>query len=116
MENENTELPEKSGVVWENLQESVLGKVRDFIQDVMEAEVTELLGRRKSERRRYADGAARRYKKVPNAAAVVWRMLMVAETRFRRLNEPDLLKEVYQGVTFRDGERVENCQGDRLAA
>ena len=47
--------------------------------------------------------AARRFKKVDNATAVVWKLLLIAEKRFRRLNSPELLKEVYAGTKFRDG-------------
>ncbi len=39
--------------------------------------------------------AYRRYKKIVAASALIWRTLMVAEKRFRRLNAPHLLKDVY---------------------
>jgi putative transposase len=42
--------------------------------------------------------AAKRYRKVENATAVVWKMLMIAERRFRRLNAPEKLKLVYLGI------------------
>ena len=32
--------------------------------------------------------AAKRFKKVANATAVIWKMLLVAETKFRKLNTP----------------------------
>ena len=32
-------------------------------------------------------------------------MLLVAEKKFRRLNSPELVKEVYLGVRFANGER-----------
>jgi transposase-like protein len=41
--------------------------------------------------------AAKRYKKVENATAVIWKMLMLAERRFRRLDAPEKLKLVYLG-------------------
>ena len=41
--------------------------------------------------------AAKRFKKVENAQAVIWKMLLVAEQRFRRLKAPELMKDVYQG-------------------
>ena len=50
--------------------------------------------------------AAKRFKKVENATAVIWKMLLIAEKRFRRLNAPELLKEVYEGVEFVDGVAV----------
>ena len=51
--------------------------------------------------------AARRFKKAENAIAVVWKMLLVSESRFRKLNAPELMAEVYRGVEFKDGIRVE---------
>lgn len=48
-------------------------------------------------------GAAKRFKKIENATAVIWKMLLVAQQRFWRLNTPELLKEVYQGATFANG-------------
>lgn len=47
--------------------------------------------------------AAKRFKKVENATAVIWKMMLVAEKRFRKLNAPELLQEVYRGVEFVDG-------------
>ena len=49
--------------------------------------------------------AAKRYQKVSNATAVIWKVLRVAEKRFRKLNAPHLMKEVYQGVRLVDGVR-----------
>ena len=42
--------------------------------------------------------AAKRFKKVNNAQAVIWKMLLVAEKRFRRLKAPELMRDVYQGA------------------
>ena len=50
--------------------------------------------------------AAKRFKKVENATAVIWKLLLLAERRFRRLNAPELLVEVWNGVQFDDGVRV----------
>jgi putative transposase len=50
--------------------------------------------------------AAKRFKKVANATALIWRVLMVAEHRFRRLNAPHLLAAVADGQQFRDGTAV----------
>lgn len=47
--------------------------------------------------------AAKRFQKVENATAVIFKMLLIAERRFRRLNAPELLQEVYLGVKFVDG-------------
>ncbi len=54
--------------------------------------------------------AAKRFKKVENDTAVVWKLLRVAEQRFRRLNAPGLLQAVWQGGTFVDGVRREPAQ------
>ena len=52
--------------------------------------------------------AAKRYKKIANATAVVWKMLMIAEQRFRKLNEAHLMKEVWAGAGYVDGVRVKS--------
>ena len=44
--------------------------------------------------------AAKRFKKLPNAAAAIWKLLMVAEKALRRLNAPELLKGVYLDAVF----------------
>jgi transposase-like protein len=59
--------------------------------------------------------AAKRFKKVANAEALIWKVLMIAERSFRRLNAPTLLEEVYEGKTFVDGVRTRTTQR-RLAA
>ncbi|MGH7261461.1 MAG: IS256 family transposase, partial [Nitrospiraceae bacterium] len=50
--------------------------------------------------------AAKRFKKVDNATALIWKIMRVAETTFRRLNAADLLKDVYQGAPYADGIRI----------
>jgi len=40
--------------------------------------------------------AAKRYKRVDRATALIWKLLMVAEKRFRRLKGRELLPAVYQ--------------------
>ena len=60
--------------------------------------------------------AAKRYKKVENATAVIFKMLMLAERRFRRLNAPERLKQVFLGVQFKDGIEVEQEVAQELAA
>ena len=47
--------------------------------------------------------AAKRYKRVDRATAVIWKMLMIAERRFRRLTAPELMRDVYDGGTYLDG-------------
>jgi len=46
-----------SRVVWDNLEEWVRKKVQEFIQSLLEEEVTELLARKKSERRKAVDSS-----------------------------------------------------------
>ena len=50
--------------------------------------------------------AAKRFKKVANATALIWRVLLVAERSFRRLDHPQLLAEVAEGAKYQDGVRV----------
>lgn len=52
---------------------------------------------------RLRTNAAKRYKKVDSATAVIWKTLMIAEKRFRRLDAPELLAEVAEGVLFVNG-------------
>jgi asparagine synthase (glutamine-hydrolysing) len=57
-------------------------------------------------RRRTA--AAKRYTKVDNATAVIWKTLRIAEQRFRRPDAPELLLEVAEGTVYVDGRRVKH--------
>lgn len=50
--------------------------------------------------------AAKRFKKVDNATAVICKMLLVAEKRFRRLKHSELLEKVSAGCIFDDGVEV----------
>jgi hypothetical protein len=59
--------------------------------------------------------AAKRFKKVPNATAMIWRLLLVAESRFRKIDAPHLAAEIYRGVEYADGEKV-NKVNRRAAA
>lgn len=59
--------------------------------------------------------ATKCYKKVAHAEALIWKILMIAEKKFRRLNAPRLLENVYQGKKFVDGVAVKKGNG-RLAA
>jgi len=59
--------------------------------------------------------AAKRYKRVANATAVIWKTLLIAESRFRRLDAPHLLAEVAEGAIYQDGERVRS-QREEVAA
>jgi hypothetical protein len=45
---------------------------------------------------------------VENATVVIWKMLMLAERRFRRLNAPEKLMQIYLG--FGVGEAHEGAE------
>ena len=51
---------------------------------------------------RFRTDAAKRYRKVGNATAVIWKMLMLAEKRFRRLDAPEKLELVYLGIDLHE--------------
>ena len=55
---------------------------------------------------RLRTAAAKRFKRVDNATAMIWKVLLVAESRFRRLDAPELLAAVYAGQIFADGKAV----------
>ena len=61
-------------------------------------------------------GAAKRFKKVANATALIWMMLLVVEKNFRRLRAPHLLKDLYLGAKYYDGIRVDHSAPEALAA
>jgi transposase-like protein len=50
--------------------------------------------------------AAKRFKKTENATAMIWRLLLVAEKRFRKIDAPHLAAEVYRGGVFDDGVKI----------
>lgn len=61
--------------------------------------------------------AAKRFKKVQNAAAMIWKLLRVAEKNFRTLKGHWLLPDVYAGKTFVDGvAKRESKRLERMAA
>ena len=64
---------------------------------------------------RLRTAAAKRFKKVENATAVIWKTLLVAEKTFRRLDAPELLADVASGVVYVNGVRAVN-QRERKAA
>ena len=63
---------------------------------------------------RLRTNAAKRYKKVANATALIWRVLMVAEKRFRRLCAPHLMADVYANVRYENGSPI--AQRKKIAA
>ncbi len=61
--------------------------------------------------------AARRFKKVECAEAMIWKLLTVAEKSWRKLNAPKLLQAVYEGQRFKDGVAVRTKREEtRIAA
>lgn len=52
---------------------------------------------------RLRTSASKRYKKVAGATAMIWKLLLVAEQTFRKLNAPEKLIKVYAGLQYVDG-------------
>jgi hypothetical protein len=52
--------------------------------------------------------------KVENA--LIWKLFLVVEQHFRRLNAPHPCGEVYTGIGYRDGVRVMTQPRERAAA
>ena len=60
--------------------------------------------------------AAKRFKKVANATAMIWRVLCVAQKRFRRLDAAELVRDVHAGRQFSDGKPVAQRSTEEDAA
>jgi len=58
---------------------------------------------------------AKRFKKVENATAVIWKTLLIAAKTFRRLDAPELLADVAHDVVYGNGARAVN-RGQKAAA
>ena len=58
MRNQNTAAASESRVGWESLETFVRGEAQKWIQRLLEEEVSEALGRLKSQRRNQVDAAA----------------------------------------------------------
>ena len=65
---------------------------------------------------RLRTAAAKRFKKVANATAVVCKMLLLAERKFRRINSPELLPAVAAGQQYHDGLPIKGGQHQEAAA
>jgi transposase-like protein len=65
---------------------------------------------------RLRTAAAKRFKKVENATAVIWKILLIAEKTFRRLDAPEVLADVARGVAYVNGVRAVNRGETRAAA
>ena len=64
---------------------------------------------------RLRTSAAKRFKRVESATALIWKLLTVAEKRFRKLNAPHLLSDVYEARKFEDGKPVSTQQRKNAA-
>jgi len=65
---------------------------------------------------RLRTSAAKRFKRVDNATAMIWKLTLVAEKTFRKLNAPELCVDVYRGGLFRDGVQLKTTKNDRERA
>ena len=65
---------------------------------------------------RLRTSAAKRFKVVENATALIWKTLLVVEQHFRKLNAPHLCAAVYDGALFRDGIRAVTTSREMRAA
>ena len=59
--------------------------------------------------------AGKRYKRVDSACALIWKVLMVAESSFRRLDHPELLPEVAERAKYVDGVRINRSKKEAAA-
>lgn len=64
---------------------------------------------------RLRTNAGKRFKRVENASALIWKLLTVAEKTFRRLNAPHLLAAVAAGAKYVNGKPV-HASAERVAA
>jgi putative transposase len=65
---------------------------------------------------RLRTGAAKRFKKIDSATAIIWKLLQVAESTFRRLNAPELRPAVYAGTKYVDGIKQSPVNHQEVAA
>lgn len=65
---------------------------------------------------RLRTSAARRFKKVDNATTLIWKIVLVVEQHFRKLNAPHLCTDVYDGAVFHDSICTVTPTRERVAA
>lgn len=58
------------------------------------------------ERQRVGTGAAKRSTKAENATVLIWKMSLVVELNFRKLNALHLLTKVCAGIEYQDSMRA----------
>ena len=59
---------------------------------------------------------AKRFKKVEKATTLIWKILVVVEQHFRKLNAPHLCTDVYDSAVFHDGICTVTPPRERIAA
>jgi putative transposase len=64
---------------------------------------------------RLRTSAAKRFNRVENATALIWKLMGVAEKQFRKLDAPHQLKDVFEGRKFEDGKPVLDRQRKEAA-
>ncbi len=64
---------------------------------------------------RLRTSAAKRFKRVENATALIWKLLGVAEKKFRKLDAPHQLKDVFEGRKFEDEKPLSTDQRKEAA-
>ena len=57
-----------------------------------------------------AEFEAKGFKRVESGTALIWKLLLAAEKRFRRLDAPHVLKDVFEGRKVEDGKPFSNQQ------
>jgi transposase-like protein len=60
--------------------------------------------------------AAKRFRKAENATAVIWKMLMLAEQKFRRLDAPEKLVAIYFGFAAGGGDEGTGVKREEVLA
>ena len=65
---------------------------------------------------RLRTNAAKCYKKVENATAVIWKMLLLAEQRFHRLDAPEKLMQVYLDFGFQERNEENESKQEKVLA
>ena len=59
---------------------------------------------------------AKRFKKIENATTIIWKVLQVTESAFRRLKGAELLPAVYARVQYADGVLPSTCRQQKVVA
>ena len=65
---------------------------------------------------RLRTNAARRFKRVDNASAMIWKLLRIGEKAWRSLKGTELLRDVYHGHKFIDGNIVKKADKVKAVA